>query len=65
MNIRPLHKNPKEKNMVFDLPCKLGEGFISLKFVDWVNGEKIYKEDETEHIVVKNKIITFMYSTLN
>lgn len=30
----------------FVLPCKLGEEFTSLKFVDWVDGERVYKEDK-------------------
>lgn len=33
--------------MIFDLPCRLGEEFVSLKFVDWVDGERVYTKDKT------------------
>lgn len=32
---------------IFDLPCRLGETFMSLKFIDWVDGKRIYEEDKT------------------
>ena len=31
--------------MIFYLPCKLGEEFTSLKYCGWIDGERIYKED--------------------
>lgn len=29
------------------LPCKLGEIFTKRKFVDWSNGKRVYKDEET------------------
>ncbi len=31
--------------MVFYLPCKLGEKFVSLKFHGWVDGKRVFTED--------------------
>ena len=34
--------------MIIYLPCKLGMTFVPKKFVDWVDGKKVYEDAKNE-----------------
>lgn len=37
--------------MIIYLPCRLGERFVPLKFVDWVDGKRVYETGTTEKVL--------------